>query len=60
MAKAAITKKISVNAEGILNLDEDKMSLEITDGEIIDLCELLADFNGQPIKFSVNYIEDYE
>ena len=60
MAKAAITKKISLNAEGILNLDDNNMSLEITDGEIVNLCDLLSDFNGQPIKFSVNYSEDYE
>lgn len=60
MAKAAITKKISLAAEGILNLDEDKLSLEITDGEIVNLCDLLSDFDGQPIKFSVNYHEDYE
>ena len=60
MAKAAITKKISLAAEGILNLDNENISLEITDGEIVDLCDLLSDFNGQPIKFSVNYSEDYE
>lgn len=59
MAKAAVTKKISLTAEGVLNLDEHEVKLEIDSGEI-DICSLLADFDGQPIKISVNYIEDYE
>lgn len=59
MAKAAITKKISVVAEGILNLDDGNMMLETSNGQI-NMCALLADFDGQPIKFSVNYSEDYE
>jgi Ethanolamine utilization protein EutJ (predicted chaperonin) len=59
MAKAAVTKKISVTAEGVLNLDEHEVKLEIDSGTV-DLCALLADFDGQPIKISVNYIEDYE
>ena len=60
MAKAAITKKISLTAEGILNVDEDGIHLEIPDGEVVNFYDLLSDFNGQPIKFSVNYSEDYE
>ena len=60
MAKAAVTKKISLTAEGILNLDEGDIVLETKDGTNVNLYDLLYDFNGQPIKFSVNYIEDYE
>lgn len=59
MAKAAITKKISVTADGVLNLDDNSIKLETSSGQI-DLCTLLADFDGQPIKFSVNYSEEYE
>lgn len=60
MAKAAITKKTSLTAEGILNVDEDGIHLEIQDGETVSFYDLLSDFNGQSIKFSVNYSEDYE
>ncbi len=60
MAKAAITKKTSLTAEGILNVDEDGIYLEIQDGEAVNFYDLLSDFNGQAIKFSVNYSEDYE
>lgn len=59
MAKAAITKKISVTADGVLNLDDNSIKLE-TSGGLIDLYTLLTDFDGQPIKFSVNYSEEYE
>lgn len=60
MAKAAITKKTSLTAEGVLSLDEDAINLEIQDGEVVNLRTLLSDFDGLPIKFSMNYSEDYE
>ena len=60
MAKSAIVKKISVTADGILNIEDGSISLEITDGEVVSLEELLSDFNGMPIKLSMNYSEDYE
>ena len=61
MAKAAIIKKYSLSADGILSIDEDAIGIEnVETGELIDLRTLLADFADRPIKLSVNYSEDYE
>lgn len=61
MAKAAITKKFSLNTDGILNIEDNVVSIENPDtGELIDLCILLSDFADRSIKLSVNYSEDYE
>lgn len=57
---AKIQKKYSVNAAGDLTINDDKQ-LHITNsdtGETFDLAELLADFDGKPIKISCNYAED--
>ena len=60
MAKAAITKKFSLNANGILSIEDGVIGLEVTDtGEMIDLCTLLADFNGKSVKLGVTYDYDY-
>ena len=61
MSKAAITKKFSLNADGILSIEDNIVSIENPDtGELIDLSTLLADFKDRTIKLSVNYSEDYE
>lgn len=61
MAKAAITKKYALNADGILSIENNVVGIENPDtGEIIDLCTLLSDFANRSIKLSVNYSEDYE
>ena len=61
MAKAAITKKYSLNASGILGINEEGIGIENTDtGEWIDLKVLLSDFTDRAVKLSVNYDEDYE
>lgn len=61
MAKAAITKKYSLNASGILAITDAGVAIENTDtGELIDLKVLLSDFADRSVKLSVNYDEDYE
>ena len=61
MAKAAITKKYSLNANGILSITEEGVGIENTEtGELIDLKVLLSDFADRSVKLSVNYDEDYE
>ena len=61
MAKAPITKKYSLNANGILDINEDGIGIENTEtGEWIDLKVLLSDFVNKSVKLSVNYDEDYE
>ena len=61
MAKAAIVKKYSLSASGILEINEDGVFIEHTEtGELIDLKHLLVDFAEKSVKLSVNYDEDYE
>ena len=61
MAKAAITQKMSLNANGILVIGDDKIGVENPDtGETIMLDKLLADFADKLVKLSVTYDFDYE
>lgn len=57
---ANIVKKYSLQAKGILVLDEEDMGIETPDtGEFIDFRTLLSDFADKSVKISVNYDEDY-
>jgi hypothetical protein len=61
MAKASITKKYSLSAQGILSITDNDVSIENPDtGEMISLADLLSDFADRTVKLSVNYDEDYE
>lgn len=61
MAKAAITQKMSLNANGILAIGDGKIGIENLDtGELIMLDKLLADFADKSVKLSVTYDFDYE
>jgi hypothetical protein len=61
MAKASITKKYSLSANGILSITDDGIAIENPDtGELINLSELLSEFADRTVKLSVNYDEDYE
>jgi hypothetical protein len=61
MAKASITKKFSLSANGVLSIDEDCVSIENPDtGEMIDLKDLFEDFADKSVKLSINFDEDYE
>ena len=61
MAKASITKKYALSADGILSIEGNVIGIENPDsGEIIDLCDLLSEFANRSIKLSINYSEDYE
>ena len=61
MAKASITKKYALSANGILDINEDGVAIENPDtGELIDLKTLLIDFANRAVKLSVTYDEDYE
>jgi hypothetical protein len=61
MAKASITKKYSLNANGILSITDDNVAIENPDtGELILLADLLLDFDNRTVKLSINYDEDYE
>ena len=61
MAKSAITQKMSLNANGILDIGDGQIGIENPDtGEIIMLDKLLADFANKSVKLSVTYDFDYE
>ena len=61
MAKASITKKFSLSANGVLSIDEDVVSIENPDtGEMINLKDLFEDFADKSVKLSINFDEYYE
>ena len=61
MAKASITKKYSLSAQGILEINDEGIFIENADtGELIDLKVLLNDFSDKIVKLGVNYDEEYE
>ena len=60
MSKAAITKKYSLSANGILDINDNGIGLENTDtGEWLDLRDLLSDFSNKSVKLSIAYDEEY-
>lgn len=60
MAKASITQKLSLSANGILAIDDDSVCIENVDtGELIDLRNLLSEFADKYVKLSVTYDYDY-
>ena len=61
MAKAAIVKKYALNANGILSITDDGVTLENTEtGECFQFEDLLSDFADHMVKLSITYDEDYE
>jgi hypothetical protein len=58
MSKASVTTKQSLSARGILNLGGDEILIEIEDGEVVSLVELLKDFDGREVTISVNNSTD--
>lgn len=61
MAKASITRKYALTANGILDITDDSISIEAADtGEMMDLKDLLSDFHNKTVKISITYDEDYE
>lgn len=61
MAKTAISKRTSLSAYGILDINENGVFLEVENtGEIIDFRQLLKDFSDKTIELSVNFDNDFE
>ena len=58
--KASITQKLSLNATGILTITDDMIGIELPEtGEMVDLRELLEEFEDRTVKLSVTYDYDY-
>lgn len=61
MAKTSIIKKCSLDAHGILVVEDGAVSIENTNtGKLINLSELLSDFADKFVNLHVYYDEDYE
>lgn len=56
---AKITKKNVLSVQGIVNIENGKITFSVKDieGEIA-LAELMSDFNGQEVKLSVNQTDE--
>ncbi len=55
MAKANVVRKNTLGIKGILNVDTEnnRVVVEIEDGEVLELASLLDDFNGSDVAISV-------
>lgn len=55
MAKANVIRKNTLGIKGILNVDTEnnRVVVEIEDGEALELASLLDDFNGSDVAISV-------
>lgn len=55
MAKANVIRKNTLGIKGILNVDTEnnRVVVEIEDGEVLELASLLDDFNGSDVAISV-------
>ncbi len=55
MAKANVVRKNTLGIKGILNVDTEnnRVVVEIEDGEALELASLLDDFNGSDVAISV-------
>jgi len=55
MAKANVVRKNTLGIKGILNVDAEnnRVVVEIEDGEALELASLLDDFNGSDVAISV-------
>ena len=57
---ANIKKKYSLNAKGILAIDDSVIGIENIDtGEFFNFQELLADFADKSVNLTINYDEEY-
>ena len=55
-----IMRKYNLSASGILNVDGDgQIYIETEENGVINLADLLDDFDAKNVKLSVNYDEDY-
>jgi hypothetical protein len=56
-----ITRKYNLSASGILSVDGDRqIYIETENNGIVNLADLLYDFDAKNVKLSVNYDEDYD
>lgn len=56
-----INKKYSADIKGILDIENDKLEIEVEDIENpINLAKFFADFKGKEVKISITYGEEID
>lgn len=55
-----MTKNYKVSGSGVLNINNDMITICIEDKGEFNLARVLADLDGCAVKFSFSYDEDYE
>ena len=55
-----MTKNYKVSGSGILNINDDMITICIEDKGEFNLAKVLADLDGCAVKFSFSYDEEYE
>jgi ABC-type hemin transport system substrate-binding protein len=60
MAKSKITEKRSLSVEGVLNIDEDIVLMEVEEIGTRQLSKLFNDFDGQLVKINISLSSDIE
>ena len=60
MAKSKITEKRSLSVEGVLNIDEDIVLMEVDEIGTKQLSKLFTEFDGQLVKINISLSSDIE
>lgn len=55
----SMKKNYKVSGSGILNIDEDLITIECEDRGEFNLARVLSDLDGRYVKFSFSHDEDY-
>lgn len=55
-----MTKNYKVSGSGVLNINDDMITICVEDKGEFNLARVLADLNECSVKFSFSYDEDYE
>ena len=55
-----VTKSMKVAANGILDIEENDIYIEVEDRGVFSLKKLLSSFNGLNVKFSCTYDKEQE
>lgn len=56
----SMKKNYKVSGSGVLNINDDMITICVEDKGEFNLARVLADLNEHPVKFSFSYDEDYE
>lgn len=55
-----LNRNYKISGSGVLNIDDDMITICVEDKAEFNLAKVLADLNGCAVKFSFSHDEDYE